>query len=102
MADTTFTVAASVPDPLLAQRLVGSLQEAGLEAFSRPGGAASSAAFASAQPAFWDVLVESAGVERAAALVAEAQAELEREGDANARAAEEEELSGEAGPTPPR
>lgn len=95
MADTTFAVAASVPDPLMAERLVEALQDAGLEAFVRPGGAASSAAFASAQPAFYDVLVDAAGAERAAALVADLQAELEREGEANARAAEEEEASGE-------
>jgi len=95
MAATNFSVAASVPDPLMAERLVGSLKEAGLEAFSRPGGAASSAAFASAQPAFWDVLVDAEGAARASTLIAELQADLEREGEANARAAEEEELSGE-------
>jgi hypothetical protein len=94
MAAISFTVAASVSDPLLADRLVGSLQEAGLEAFSRPGGAASSAAFAQAQPAFWDVLVETGGATQASTLIAQVQAELERDGEANAQAAEEESSSG--------
>jgi hypothetical protein len=95
MAALSFAVAISVPDPLLAERLVDALQEAGLEAFSRPGGAASSAAFAQAQPAFWDVLVDEQGSVRAAQLIAEVQSELDRDGEANAAAAEEESLAGE-------
>jgi hypothetical protein len=95
MAAMNFTVAVSVPDPLLAERLVSSLQEAGLEAFCRPGGAASSAAFASAQPAFWDVLVDAQGSDQASQLIAQLQAELDRDGEANARAAEEEERASE-------
>jgi hypothetical protein len=95
MAAMNFAVAVSVQDPLMAERMVSALQAAGLEAFSRPGGAASSAAFASVQAAFWDVLVDAEGSAQAATLIAELQAELERDGEANARAAEEEELSGE-------
>jgi hypothetical protein len=95
MAPRTFTVATTVQDPLTAERLVDALQAADLDAFSRAGGAASSAAFASAQPAFYDVLVESTSFEQAAALIRAFLADVESEAVANAQAAEEEALSGE-------
>ena len=95
MAPRTFTVAASVQDPLTAERLIEVLQEAKLDAFSRAGGAASSAAFASASPAFWDILVPSDGFEEAQALINTELQEIERDGEANAKAAEEEAMSGE-------
>lgn len=95
MAPRTFTVATTVQDPLTAERLVDALQAADLDAFSRVGGAASSAAFASAQPAFYDVLVESESFEKAATLIRAFLADVESESAANAQAAEEESLSGE-------
>lgn len=95
MAPRTFTVATSVQDPLTADRLVEVLQEAKLDAFSRAGGAASSAAFASAAPAFWDILVPTESFEQAEALIRAELAEIERDGEANAKAAEEEAMSGE-------
>ena len=92
---STFTVATSVQDPLTAERLVEVLQEAKLDAFSRAGGAASSAAFASASPAFWDILVPTEAMAQAEALIRTELQEIERDGDANAKAAEEEAMSGE-------
>jgi hypothetical protein len=93
MAPRTFSVAASVQDPLTAERLVELLQEASLDAFSRAGGAASSAAFASASPAFWDILVPTEGFEKASSLISTELQEIERDGEANAKAAEEEAMS---------
>ena len=95
MAPRSYSVATSVQDPLTAERLIAVLQEAKLDAFSRAGGAASSAAFASASPAFWDILVPSDGFEQAQALIKTQLDEIERDGEANARAAEEEAMSGE-------
>ncbi|MDP1826186.1 MAG: hypothetical protein Q8L48_23165 [Archangium sp.] len=95
MAPRTFTVATSVQDPLTADRLVELLQEAKLDAFSRAGGAASSAAFASASPAFWDILVPTESFEQAETLIRTELQEIERDGEANAKAAEEEAMSGE-------
>ncbi|MFT3706476.1 MAG: hypothetical protein QM817_02300 [Archangium sp.] len=95
MAPRTFAVVATVQDPLTAERLVELLQEAELDAFSRAGGAASSAAFASASPAFWDIFVPSEGLEKAQGVVKGELEQIERDAEANAKAAEEEALSGE-------
>ncbi len=95
MAPRTFSVATSVQDPLTAQRLVEVLQEAQLDAFSRAGGAASSAAFANATPAYWDILVPTEDYAKAEVLMRAELEEIERDGAANAQAAEEEALSGE-------
>jgi hypothetical protein len=95
MAPRTYAVVATVQDPLTAERLVELLQEAELDSFSRAGGAASSAAFASASPAFWDILVPSEGLEKAQGVVKSELEQIERDADANAKAAEEEALSGE-------
>lgn len=92
----TFTVATSVPDPLLASRLVEVLQAKGLDAFSRAGGAASSAAFAQAQPAFWDVLVPSEAADEASRSITEVLEALDTDAEENARAAEEEALAAPA------
>jgi hypothetical protein len=95
MAPRTFAVVTSVQDPLTAQRLIEVLQDAQLDAFSRAGGAASSAAFASASPAFWDILVPTEGAAKAEELIRAELELIERDGEANAAAAEEEALSGE-------
>jgi hypothetical protein len=86
----TFAVATTVQDPLLAERLVETLQARGLDAFSRAGGAASSAAFAQVQAAFWDILVPLEASDAASGWIAEVLEELDRDADRNARAAEEE------------
>ena len=95
MAPRTFTVATSLQDPLTAERLVEVLQEAGLDAFTRAGGAASSAGFEASSPAFWDLLVASEHHEKAEALIKAELEEIERDAAANEKAAEEEALSGE-------
>ncbi len=95
MAPRTFSVATSVQDPLTAERLVELLQEEKIDAFSRAGGAASSAAFASASPAFWDILVPTETFEQASGMITTELQEIERDGEANAKAAEEEAMSGE-------
>jgi hypothetical protein len=92
----TFAVAATVQDPLLAERLVETLQEKGLDAFSRAGGAASSAAFAQAQSAFWDVLVPTEATAAANGWIAEVLEALDQDAEENTKAAEEEELAGES------
>lgn len=86
----TFTVAATVQDPLLAERLVETLQSRGLDAFSRAGGAASSAAFAQTQSAYWDVLVPSEGAGSAGEWIGEVLEALDRDSEENAKAADEE------------
>lgn len=95
MPPRTFAVAATVEDPLSADRLVAVLRASTIDAFVRPGGAASSAAFASANAAFWDVLVPSDAFDAASKLITDEQAAIERDGEANAQAAEEEAMSGE-------
>ncbi len=95
MAPKTFAVATSMQDPLSAERLVDALQAAGLDAFVRTGGAASSAAFAAAQSAFYDVLVPAESFDQASGVIREVLELIERDADANARAAEDEAMSGE-------
>lgn len=95
MAPRTFAVATSVQDPLIAEQIVEALREKELDAFSRPGGAASAAAFASASPAFWDIFVPAESLEKAEQIIREVLEDVEKNADENARAAEEEALSGE-------
>lgn len=95
MAHRTFTVVTTVQDPLTADRLVEVLSKAKLEAFHRVGGAASSDALAAASPGFWDVLVATEGLGEASQLIADELATIEAEGEENAKAAEEEAMSGE-------
>ncbi len=95
MAEKNFAVATTVSDPLTAERLVEVLQEAGHDAFSRAGGAASSDGFAAANTGFWDIFVPTEVLAAASTLMTEELAAIERDGVANAQAAEEEALSGE-------
>jgi hypothetical protein len=95
MAKRTFTVATTVQDPLSAERLVEALREVDIDGFSRPGGAASSDGFAAASPGYWDVLVPSEAFEKADALIKKELEAIEADGEENARAAEEESMSGE-------
>ncbi|MBE2248268.1 MAG: hypothetical protein IAE78_01890 [Myxococcus sp.] len=99
MNPRTFTVATTTTDPLTAQRLVAVLTAAGFDAFSRAGGAASVSAIGAAERGYFDVLVTTEAMEKAGPLVAQELEAIERDGAANAKAAEEEALSGET-PTP--
>ncbi len=95
MAPRTFSVVTAVQDPLTAERLVEVLREASIDAFSRAAGAASSDAFGAASPASFDVFVPTDALAQAQTLITEELAAIERDAEANARAAEEEALSGE-------
>jgi hypothetical protein len=95
MTPRTFAVAITVEDPLTAERLVDVLQEAQIDAFSRAGGAAASGPFSAAAQAFWDLFVPTDVLSRAEPLIRAELEAIEKDGEANARAAEEEALSGE-------
>lgn len=95
MASKTFAVATTVSDPLTAERLVEVLQEAGHDAFARVGGAASTDGFAAATGGFWDIFVPTDVAAAAGTLIKDELAAIERDGAANARAAEEEAMSGQ-------
>lgn len=94
MAPRTFAIATSVQDPLIAEQLVEALQEKALDAFARAGGAAS-AGFEPASPAFWDIFVPSESLVKAQEIITGLLEDLEKNAEENARAAEEEALSGE-------
>ncbi|MEW5739981.1 MAG: hypothetical protein AB1938_13700 [Myxococcota bacterium] len=94
MAPRTFAIATSVQDPLIAEQLVEALREKELDAFSRAGGAAS-AGFEPASPAFWDIFVPTESFEKAQGIITGLLEDLEKNAEENARAAEEEALSGE-------
>lgn len=95
MSPRTFVVATTVEDPLTAERLVDVLQEAQIDAFSRAGGAAASGPFSAAAQAFWDLFVPADAMEKAEPLIRAELEAIEKDGEANAKAAEEEALSGE-------
>lgn len=95
MNPRTFTVVTTTPDPLSAERLVDVLTEAGLDAFSRAGGAASTNVLSAAERAFFDVLVATESMEQAVPLVKSELEAIERDAAANEKAAEEEALSNE-------
>ncbi len=91
----TYTVATTVADPLTAEHLVTTLQQAGLDAFSRPGGAASSAPFAATQGAFWDILAPSEQLDDTRKLIDQVLKSIEDNASMNAAAADDEAMSGE-------
>jgi hypothetical protein len=95
MNPRTFTVVTTTTDPLSAERLVAVLSDAGLDAFSRAGGAAATSGFGAAERAFFDVLVATESMEQAAPLVKTELEAIERDAAANEQAAEEEALSNE-------
>jgi len=94
MADS-FSVVRTVDDPLTAERLVEVLREEKVDAFARARGAASSASFEPAESGFYELFVPNAEIERAARIIELELESLEKEGELNAQAAEEEALSGE-------
>jgi hypothetical protein len=95
MAPKTFAVAATVADPLTAERLVEVLQASGIDAFARSGGAASSDGFSAASPAEYPLLVPAERLDAAQKLISDELAAIERDAVANGQAAEDEALSGE-------
>ncbi len=95
MAPRTFTVATTVQDSFTAERLVAVLQDGGLDAFARAGGAASADALGAASQAFFDVLVASETLAQAEGILKTELEAMDRDAEANAAAAEEEALSGE-------
>lgn len=95
MTPKTFAVVVTVDDPLTAERLVDLLTEQQIDAFTRAGGAASTAGFEAASPGFWDLFVPSDQFERASTLVRDELVAINKDAEANALAAEEEALSGE-------
>ena len=94
-ADRKFHIAATLEDPLTAERLVEILQEQQIDAFSRPRGAASSASFEAVERASYEIFVPDQQREKAEKLIKEELESIEKEADENAKAAEEESLSGE-------
>lgn len=95
MNPRTFTVVTTTTDPLSAERLVDVLTEAGIDAFSRAGGAASTNVLSAAERGYFDILVATEALEKAAPLVKGELEAIERDAAANEKAAEEEALSGE-------
>lgn len=94
MADS-FSIVRTTEDPLVAERLVEVLREEKIDAFTRARGAASSASFEPAVGGFYELFVPNPEVERAAKLIDAELESIEREGEENAKAAEEEAMSGE-------
>jgi hypothetical protein len=95
MNPRTFIVATTASDALTAQRLVAILTSAGVDAFSRAGGAASANSFGPAEMGYFDVLVATDALDRALPMVTQELEAIERDAKANAQAAEEEALSDE-------
>jgi hypothetical protein len=95
-APKTFTVVATVDDPLTADRLVDGLVALELDAFHRGrAGASTGDAFGSISQGYWEVLVPTEGLAKAEPAVREELEQIAKEADENAKAAEEEAMSGE-------
>jgi hypothetical protein len=95
-APKTFTVVATVEDPLTADRLVDGLVELQLDAFHRGrGGASTGDSFGALSQGYWEVLVASDSLGKAEPAVREELEQIAKEAEENAKAAEEEALSGE-------
>jgi predicted ATP-grasp superfamily ATP-dependent carboligase len=93
MADT-FQIVRTTEDPLTADRLVEVLREEKVDAFTRARGAAASA-FEPATSGFYELFVPTADFDKAAKLIDDELAAIEKESEENAKAAEEESMSGE-------
>ena len=93
MADS-FNIVRTTEDPLTAERLVEILQEEKIDAFARARGAAASA-FEPMTAGFWEIFVPAPDLERAAKLIDEELENIELEGEENAKAADEESMSGD-------
>lgn len=96
MADS-FTIVRNTDDPLTAERLVEILLEEKIDAFARARGAAASG-FEPAQSGFWELFVPAADYDRAARLIDDELAAIEKEAELNASAADEEALASQTKP----
>jgi hypothetical protein len=94
-APKTFAVVATVDDPLSAERLTAVLVDMGLDAFVRARAGAATEPFGALSQGYWEVLVQGDGLGRAERAVKEELDEIAKDADANAKAAEEEAMSGE-------
>ena len=94
-APKTFTVVATVEDPLTADRLVDGLVALELDAFHRARAGASTDTFGAISQGYWEVLVPSEDLSKAEVAVREEMEQIDKDGDENAKAAEEEAMSGE-------
>lgn len=94
----TFSIAGTVEDPMTAESLVQLLQEQSIDAFIRTrGGAGSDAlgAMTTSGLGYWEILVPTPSLEAATKLIDAELEEVEASAGENAKAAEEEALSGE-------
>src|SRR6185436_7030775 len=94
-APKTFAVVATVEDPLTADRLVDGLVALELDAFHRARAGASSDTFGAISQGYWEVLVPTDSLAKAEPAVREEMELIAKEGEENAKAAEEEAMSGE-------
>lgn len=91
----TFSIVTTTDDPLTADRLVDVLHEQGIDGFARATGAASTDGLQAAGPSTWSILVPTGSLEKAQERVKAELAAIESDSAENAKAAEEEALSGE-------
>lgn len=94
-APKTFAVVATVEDPLTADRLVDGLVALELDAFHRARAGASSDTFGAISQGYWEVLVPTESLDQADAAVREELEAIKKDEVENAKAAEEEAMSGE-------
>jgi hypothetical protein len=94
----TFSVATTVEDPMTAEALVDALQEKSIDAFTRARGSHTSDALGMATTpglGYYEILVPTPSLADASKLIDAELAAMEADADENAKAAEEEALSGE-------
>jgi len=91
----TFTVVATVDDPLTADRLVDGLVALEIDAFHRGRGGAGTDSFGAMTKGYWEVLVPTEALGKAEPAVREELEQIAKQADENAKAAEEEAMSGE-------
>ncbi len=91
----TFSVVATVDDPLTADRLVDGLVALEIDAFHRGRGGAGTDSFGAISKGYWEVLVPTDSLPKAEPAVREELEQMGKEADENTKAAEEEAMSGE-------
>ena len=94
-APKTFTVVATVDDPLTADRLVEGLIALEIDAFHRGRAGAGGDSFGAISKGYWEVLVATGDLPKAEPVIREELELMGKDEEANAKAAEEEAMSGE-------
>ncbi|MBK7863013.1 MAG: hypothetical protein IPJ65_31280 [Archangiaceae bacterium] len=94
-APKTFTLVATVEDPLTADRLVDGLTALQIDAFHRGRAGASSDTFGAISRGYYEVLVPTEDLGRAEQVVREELEQVARDEEENAKAAEDESMSKE-------